>query len=67
MVESQKAGMEAMALSIVLMSPQKNVVASATQAFTDITAMNKQACVAMLKLQGIMKPASGTPLTFTVP
>jgi hypothetical protein len=65
MVESQKAGMEAMASSIASMSPQKNVVASATQAFTDVTVMNKQACVAMLKLQGIMKPPSGTPSTFT--
>jgi hypothetical protein len=67
MVESQKAGMEAMASSIALMSQQKTVVASATQAFTDITVMNKQACVAMLKLQGIMKPPSGTPPTFMAP
>ncbi len=67
MVESQKAGMEAMASSIALMSPQKNVVASATQAFTDVTVMNEQARVAMLKLQGIMKPTSGTPPTFTPP
>jgi hypothetical protein len=41
MVESQKAGMEAMASSITPMSPQKNVVASATQAFTDITVINE--------------------------
>jgi hypothetical protein len=67
MVESQKAGMEAMASSIALMSPQKNVVASATQAFMDVTVMNGRARVAMLKLQGIMKPPSGTPPTFTVP
>ncbi len=67
MVESQKAGMEAMASSIASMSPQKNVVASATQAFMDVTVMNKQARVAMLKLQGIMKPPAGTPPTFTPP
>ncbi len=67
MVESQKAGMEAVASSIASMSPQKNVVASATQAFTDVTVMNEQARVAMLKLQGIMKPTSGTPPTFTPP
>ncbi len=67
MVESQKVGMEAMASSIASMSPQKTVVASATQAFTDITVMNKQARVAMLKIQGIMKPPSGTLPTFTAP
>ncbi len=41
MVESQKAGMEVMASSIALMSTQKTVVASTTQAFTDVTVMNK--------------------------
>ena len=67
MVESQKAGLEAMASSIASLAPQRSVVASTTPVFTDVTVMNERAHVAMMKLQGILKPPSGKPPTFPAP
>jgi hypothetical protein len=62
MVELQKAGFDAMALSILALSPGKPAVAVSVPANPDHVVLAERAWVAMVKLLGILKPPMGSHL-----